>query len=211
MLNLTVQYPEKHGSTSYITAAVMPACGHPGLEIRTLTTVLYTEQHSEVHKGTPTCRGCTHVTMYARHKNQLTWLETQTHFHIFESSNFEGPYVGDLLDLCSTKKRDIWKTPTRLHHFLLKASRGVPWLLIAVAHPALHGWDLVSPLGSVHLTEHGSQIWALATETFLLTRDHILGQHRALSNRSSIHKWTPFLYLTCLSLPRHSNLKSCVT
>ena len=46
----------------------------------------------------------------------------------------------------------LW--PTRLHHFLLKASRGVPWLLIAVAHPALHGWDLVSPLGSVHLTEH---------------------------------------------------------
>ena len=43
------------------------------------------------------CRGCTHVTMYARGVSELTWLDTWTHVRIFESSQVEGLYVGDLL------------------------------------------------------------------------------------------------------------------
>ena len=70
-------------------------------------------------------------------------------------------------------------------------------------------WSL--PQGSAHFPEHGSQIRALATETFLLTRDHTRGHHRAFCNRSSIHKWTSFLCLTCVFLPRYSKLKYCVT
>ena len=38
-----------------------------------------------------------HLTMYARHVNQLTWLDMQTYIRIFESSQLEGSYVGDLL------------------------------------------------------------------------------------------------------------------
>ena len=48
-----------------VTAAFTLVSGHPGLEMKICTTVLY----SKVHKSPTTCRGCTHVTMYARHLN----------------------------------------------------------------------------------------------------------------------------------------------
>ena len=35
--------------------------------------------------------------MYARHVNELMWLDVRRHGHIFESSQLEGSYVGDLL------------------------------------------------------------------------------------------------------------------
>ena len=44
--NLTVQYLEKSSSTSYITAALTLASGHPGLEIKILYLCLYTVLYS---------------------------------------------------------------------------------------------------------------------------------------------------------------------
>ena len=37
----------------------------PKKEKRYCTTILYTVLYSKVHKSTTTCRGCTHITMYA--------------------------------------------------------------------------------------------------------------------------------------------------
>ena len=51
-------------STRYLAAAFMLASRHPGLEIRILSTVLY--KYSKVHKSTTACRGCPHMTMFAR-------------------------------------------------------------------------------------------------------------------------------------------------
>ena len=63
-------------STSYITAAFRLLSRHPGPEIKTLH---YCTLYSKVHKSTATRRGCTHVTMYARHVNELTCLDILTH------------------------------------------------------------------------------------------------------------------------------------
>ena len=52
---------------------------------------------SKAHKSTTTCRGCMHVTMYARHVNSLIWLDLGTHVPVFESVQLEGLSVGNLL------------------------------------------------------------------------------------------------------------------
>ena len=62
-------YLEKY-STDSITAAFSLASGHPGLEIKICTTVLYAVLvHNRVHKSITACRGCTSVTVYTRHVN----------------------------------------------------------------------------------------------------------------------------------------------
>ena len=48
--------------TNYIIAAFMFASGHPGLEIKTLQTMLYPVLYSEGNKSTTTCGRCEHET-----------------------------------------------------------------------------------------------------------------------------------------------------
>ena len=84
-------------TTSYIATVFALASGHPGLEIKTWTTVLHAVLYHEIHKRTTTCRGHMCVTMCARTVNLLMWLDLRTHVHIFESLQLQGLYVGDLL------------------------------------------------------------------------------------------------------------------
>ena len=66
--------------------------------LRLITREAYTlHRYNKGHRSTTACRGCTRLTMYNRQVNYLTWLDMVMHVHIFQSSQFEGSYVRDLL------------------------------------------------------------------------------------------------------------------
>ena len=100
-----VQYSSWHYLATQLFHCCLHACsGHPELEIKVLH---YSTLYSEVHKSATACRGCTHVTVHARHMSWPTWLDMRTHVRIFESLQLDGSYVGGLLYLSSVRKDEL--------------------------------------------------------------------------------------------------------
>ena len=84
-------------SISYITTAFTRVSGHRGSEIKILSYCTLYSTAREVHKSTAAVEAA--GTDNARQTQELimTWLDMWTHFHIFESLQRQGSYVGDLL------------------------------------------------------------------------------------------------------------------
>ena len=150
---------------------------HPRLEVK----ILYHIQYSKAHKTTIAYRGCTHVTVYARHVHYLIWLDMNECTYIFESSKLEaGKRLTVLWRLCGVSLYDLCEFPVTAVINCHKP-RGLKQHKFVVVWSLIHFWlcDLMdcSMLASPvlqHLLEFVQILRFVSTESVMLSNHLIL-------------------------------------